>query len=1473
IEQQSRELKRLRENVQKKTFERWTNRFLTEQQYKVKNLLEDLRDGRRLIRLVEVLQKSAGRAAYNPETRARPRTGALRDGQPIVVGVGNENIVDGDVTLTLGLIWQMIRHYHIAMIAEELTAGGDQALLLWCQQKTRGYANCVPVQDFHKSWRDGMAFNALIHSHRPEAFDFAQLNPTDRLSPISITPSTLRPTIDHHLRHGSLFGAEPSQDEETGSKRISNFLNDMQNGARRAQQYEANASGLLDWIRRKVAWLESRGFPNTVAGLQEEKRSFNQYLQVEKFERTLQRNEGHRGVHATGRCHLEDLGQAWARLEAAEQAREAALVAELLRQLELEKRARHFTSVMLPARLKTLAELGSAVASLRVGDDSLKEAEDAWERLLRVQSAIHNQEAIRFEPALLKRIITTRPSWRATETTSAPGGPGLTEAFAEKEAPCDPTPMASAAKEVEVLRAQLAGSARIRHLVRHRHGSDVMRELSGKAQNFRTGVDCFARAGVSATAARPAAPAMSLSQKLMALEEDYQGLLQAFADRRPAEDEDSWLAEKLAGLGRLQQQSADGHGDLRAARRFVSRLQTEEAEIEHRQAVEICPPVLNLRVRSAARTEADNCSDIDDAIKSPSRRRSKRQQATACAPAGATFADCCTPARPMQLSAWTPQQFFASAGEPTITWPAWRRCCRSDVGHDAGSAAALAQASPVSAQGAAGLWQRRDDGELRGLRETAKRLTSDGDAAAAKAAKSERCKRDLSAGKGDIFELLQKTNKDWYSVRDLTTNKRGFLPAIYLTEISPTTVHRHSSGARTRTVFNAPPNWGRSAERSVEFAVQLFVARPAICTVGAGDALSRWRRPSRRCLPESERTAIRHRMEKLDATFADLQALATARERSLAQAVRQFRFFELAEAFNDWLLGKEAALAADEPPYLVLANGSAAEALCEQHFQEMAANKGRLDELDGLAKELLADAARGQGGGGGGRVGGADGRDWAGRQRGRTKRRIRPIIRLNRVMRFHREVMDGIERFAKRSQETKEQLEERRDLLAERRDPGQNLASNAAQLAHHRHLLPRTGRPESSGRRVRLRRPRSQGGASKRVGIHRCPTREAGRLGRAGVRDGGGRERELCERREKLLLEAEAAKALKRLEEASLAVRNSRVRLSNINKQRRLTSVDEPATGDDEEQQLDQLLASTEALEQSLDAQLAAAGAPRDPQLLALRQAPASKARALTDEVQRRRRERQTRRLGDSCATRTEPRRTRRLAATPRRPALDAGSRRGRLSRPGAALSQRVADLTAALGVGTVATHGARPGGPSGVSAGPANEALASARAATERRRRELRDACSWPTLTSRQTNWPSGWQRSGHLWRTAPIGRPAATSIGEECGTEPSRRRWRRRPPQLEKLRKAAQQLQAKGHPDAQEALNRLEEVESLWSSIETAAAEKGTELDEAQKERQLMERLEAVVEQTDRLAKEAARAPVVRGRAVGQGPAGKAG
>ncbi|XP_035761176.1 EH domain-binding protein 1-like protein 1 isoform X9 [Neolamprologus brichardi] len=61
--------------------------------------------------------------------------------------------------------------------AEDLV-NSSQSLLEWCQSITSGYQG-VKVTNFSTSWRNGLAFCAILHHFHPDKIDFDQLDPHD----------------------------------------------------------------------------------------------------------------------------------------------------------------------------------------------------------------------------------------------------------------------------------------------------------------------------------------------------------------------------------------------------------------------------------------------------------------------------------------------------------------------------------------------------------------------------------------------------------------------------------------------------------------------------------------------------------------------------------------------------------------------------------------------------------------------------------------------------------------------------------------------------------------------------------------------------------------------------------------------------------------------------------------------------------------------------------------------------------------------------------------------------------------------------------------------------------------------------------------------------------------------------------------------------------------------------------------------
>ncbi|XP_067941733.1 spectrin beta chain-like isoform X2 [Watersipora subatra] len=377
-----------RETVQKKTFTKWVNSHLARVGFKINDLYMDLRDGKMLIKLLEVL---SGEKLPRP-TKGKMRIHCLENvdksltflGEKAVKleNMGAHDIVDGNSRLTLGLIWTIILRFQIQDIRiEEEEESSEKrsakdSLLLWCQMKTAGYSN-VNVRNFTTSWKDGLAFNAIIHKHRPDLIPFNKLT---KANPIANLNNAFN-TAEDKLGIASLLDAEdvnvelPDEKsiityvvtyyhyfnkmkaESVYGRRIGKALNNVLENDKLIKEYETLTSDLLRWIEEIIQLLNEREFENSLQGVQAQLLQFNTYRTQEKppkfiekgnleimlftLQSQMRANNQKPYLPKEGKL-ISDINKAWEALERAEHERELALREELIRQEKLELLANRF---------------------------------------------------------------------------------------------------------------------------------------------------------------------------------------------------------------------------------------------------------------------------------------------------------------------------------------------------------------------------------------------------------------------------------------------------------------------------------------------------------------------------------------------------------------------------------------------------------------------------------------------------------------------------------------------------------------------------------------------------------------------------------------------------------------------------------------------------------------------------------------------------------------------------------------------------------------------------------------------------------------------------------------------------------------------------------------------------------------------------------------------------------------------------
>jgi len=181
----------IEETREEKAFRNWMNSLGVDPF--VNNLYLDLRDGLVLIQLFNKVQPGIvddKRVNWHPKTNFNKIENcnyAVELGKQLkfsLVGIDGKNIYDGNKTLTLAIVWQLMR-YHVVSILKGLSSNPDKGItdeeiVQWANNKNRSAGKNSSISGF----KDGSLKNSvflidLIDAVRPGSVDYNLVSRND----------------------------------------------------------------------------------------------------------------------------------------------------------------------------------------------------------------------------------------------------------------------------------------------------------------------------------------------------------------------------------------------------------------------------------------------------------------------------------------------------------------------------------------------------------------------------------------------------------------------------------------------------------------------------------------------------------------------------------------------------------------------------------------------------------------------------------------------------------------------------------------------------------------------------------------------------------------------------------------------------------------------------------------------------------------------------------------------------------------------------------------------------------------------------------------------------------------------------------------------------------------------------------------------------------------------------------------------
>nr|XP_031845078.1 microtubule-actin cross-linking factor 1 isoform X36 [Nomia melanderi] len=248
------------------------------------------------------------------------------------------------------------------VVGQEPNVTAREALLRWARRSTARYPG-VRVTDFTGSWRDGLAFSALIHRNRPDLVDWRGARtsqPRERLDRVFHV-------AEREYGVTRLLDPEDVDTPEPDEKSLITYISSLYDvfpeppaihplydadAQRRSAEYRELTSSLHQWIREKMSLMQERAFPPTLIEMkklaadsakfknEEVPPRYRDKQRLSHIFRDLQKYfEAVGEVDMEPELHIDVIEKNWNRLMMLHQEREQAIIDEIKRLERLQRLA------------------------------------------------------------------------------------------------------------------------------------------------------------------------------------------------------------------------------------------------------------------------------------------------------------------------------------------------------------------------------------------------------------------------------------------------------------------------------------------------------------------------------------------------------------------------------------------------------------------------------------------------------------------------------------------------------------------------------------------------------------------------------------------------------------------------------------------------------------------------------------------------------------------------------------------------------------------------------------------------------------------------------------------------------------------------------------------------------------------------------------------------------------------------------